>query len=187
MADLAIPEFPPADGPLKPPKTFRPARSVLHARLSSSPLRGIKNPGTGSAAQRAGKRYEKKVLQQLAKQFAGDSDITLLPAPWIAFSSLPAPSESRYCQPDLLISTPREIFLCEIKLSHTLDAFWQLDLLYRPVVEKFDDSRPVRLVEITRSFDPVVRFPSAMRLFFSIEHLLRTPASSAIEVLQWKL
>jgi hypothetical protein len=185
--DLAIPEFPPATGPLRPSKSFRPARQVLHARLSTSPLRGIKNPGTGSAVQRAGKRYEKKVLAQIGKLFAQADGITLLASPWLAFSSLANPSEERHCQPDLLISTPTEIFLCEIKLSHTVDAFWQLDSLYRPAVERLDPSRPIRLVEITRSFDPAVLFPRKMRLFFSLEHLLRTPATSAVEVLQWKL
>lgn len=187
MADLAIPVFPPGSGILRPAKAFRPARDVLHARLASSPLRGIKNPGTGTAVQKAGKRYEKKVLQQIAKMFSQSDSVTLLASPWIAFSSLPSPSETRHCQPDLLISTPTEIFLCEIKLSHTLDAFWQLDQLYRPVVEKLDPSRPVRLVEITRSFDPAVLYPRNMRLFFSLEHLLRTPAAAAVEVLQWKL
>ena len=181
----AIPEFAPVETPVKPSRGFRPVTRVFDARFSDSPLRGIRNPGTATAAQRAGKRYEKKVLQALEKQFRVDDSVTLRPSPWIAFSG--APSEERHCQPDLLLVTESEVLLCEIKLSHTLDAYWQLERLYRPVVEKLFGARPVRLVEITRSFDPAVRFPAPMRLFFSIEHILRTPRTSAIEVLQWKL
>lgn len=182
--DLAVPEFPALETPCEPGRAFRSAVGVLDARLASSPLRGIKKPGTGSAAQRAGKRYEYKVLAALTRQFAG-SPVFVRPSPWIAFTSVMM--EERHCQPDLLLETPEEIFLCEIKLSHTLDAFWQLHRLYRPVVEVLHAPKPVRLVEITRSFDPAVRFPAPMRLFFSIEHILRTPRSPAIEVLQWKL
>lgn len=183
MSEIAIPEFPPGTAALKPPKSFRPAGLVMDARLSTSPLRGIRKPGTGTAAQRAGKRYENRVLVAITKLFAG-SDVFVRPSPWIEFSG--GPSTSRHCQPDLLLETPEEIFLCEIKFSHTLDAFWQLQHLYAPVVSRLHE-RPVRLVEITRSFDPVVRFPAPMRLFFSIEHILRTPPSGAVEVLQWKL
>lgn len=183
MSDIAIPEFPPGPSTLKPPKSFRPAGPVFDARLSSSPLRGIRKPGTGTAIQRAGKRYENRVLVAVTKLFAG-SDVFVRPSPWIEFSV--DPSTSRHCQPDLLLETPSEIFLCEIKLSHTVDAYWQLRHLYEPVVSRLHE-RPVRLVEITKSFDPVVRFPAPMRLFFSIEHVLRTPPSDAVEVLQWKL
>jgi hypothetical protein len=185
MGLVTVPEFLPAPGPMKPGKAFRPVRTVFASRFSESPLRGIRNPGTGSAAQRAGKRYEKKVLASLEKRFKSESSITLYPSPWIAFS--PTVSDERHCQPDLLIESPEEIFLCEIKLSHTADAYWQLAHLYGPVVRHLFPSKPVRLVEITRSFDPNTAFPAFCRLFFSIEHILRTPSSTAVEILQWKL
>ena len=187
MNDLAIPEFPATSGLSKPAKTFRPAGPVVLARLSSSPLRGMKNPGTATAVQRAGKRYEKKVLSTIEKLFSKSDEVAVIPAPWLAFSSMSDVSAERHCQPDLLLRTPTEVLLCEVKLSHTVDAYWQLSELYRPVVERLVAPLPVRLVEITRSFDPVVKFPARMRLFFSIEHILRTPATEAIEVLQWKL
>lgn len=187
MADLAIPVFP-ASAPQKPLRPIRTSTGVIAARWSSTPLRNIKNPGTGSAAQRAGKRYERKVLKALEKQFSNNEGISLRIAPWIAYTVFSSSiNDEKHCQPDLLLETANEVFLCEIKLSHTIDAFWQLSALYLPVVRLLYNKKPVRLVEITRSFDPAVRFPCEMRLFFSIEHILRTPATKAIEVLQWKL
>ena len=112
--------------------------------------------------------------------------MTLYPAPWIAFATVREAS-FRHCQPDFLLETPDAILLCEIKLSHTLDAFWQLEHLYGPVVSQLFPEKLLRKIEITRSFDPAILFPKPMRLFFSFEQILRTPGNSAIEVLQWKL
>ena len=187
MTDLAIPVFP-AAYPSKPSRPIRSSVGVLDARWSSSPLRGIKNPGTGSAAQRAGKRYERKVLKALEKQVCNNEGIMLRVSPWIGYTVFSTSiNDEKHCQPDLLLETPNEVYICEVKLTHTVDAYWQLTSLYAPVVRKLYPGRSIRLVEITRSFDPVVRFPSEMRLFFSIEHILRTPATEAVEVLQWKL
>lgn len=185
--ELAIPVFP-AGGYKKPLRPVRDTSQVVAARWADSPLRNMKNPGTATAAQRAGKRYEKKVLRSLEKLFVNEEFVSVRVAPWVGYIIFSAGlCDERFCQPDVILETPKEIFLCEIKLSHTLDAYWQLQSLYRPVVSKLYGERPVRLVEITRSFDPAVLFPSEMRLFFSIEHLMKTPASGAVEVLQWKL
>jgi hypothetical protein len=194
------PEFSPTLGVLPAGRGFRPAGEVLAARLSESPLRSIKNPGTATAAQRAGKRYEKKVLTAVSKLFPHVGPKSLLPpspvlsevvhalpSPWIAFTARRDRSAERHCQPDLLLIGEREILVCEIKLAHTVDAYWQLRHLYGPVVAKLFPSHTLRLVEITRSFDPVVRFGEGMRLFFSLEHVLRTPPANLIEVIQWKL
>lgn len=187
VSELAIPVFA-AGGSAKPLRAVRNTSSVLAARWSTSPLRGLRNAGSGSAAQRAGKRYEKKVLQAISKLYENIEAVSVRPSPWIGYTLFSESiNDERHCQPDLILETREEIFLCEIKLSHTVDAYWQLSSLYAPVVKKLYPDRPVRLVEITRSFDPAVLFPVDMRLFFSLGHLMMTPRSSAVEVLQWKL
>lgn len=182
------PEFSPTLGILPAGRGFRPAGEVLSARLSESPLRSIKNPGTATPAQRAGKRYEKKVLAAVSKLFPSKHvGPEVLSSPWIAFTAKRDRATERHCQPDLLLVGESEVLVCEIKLAHTVDAYWQLRHLYGPVVAKLFPERSLRLVEITRSFDPVVRFGDGMRLFFSLEHVLRTPPANLIEVIQWKL
>ena len=181
---VAPPRFTAADFPLPSWHRFRPAGEVTTAKLSTSPLRSIRQPGSYSPTQKAGKRYEAKIFKRLAKLAGSGADLRVIESPWISFSTLR--DTDRRVQPDLLIFQNRQLLLCEIKLAHTVDAYWQLVHLYAPVVRRVFPDYELRLVEITKSFDPAIRFGDDMRLFFDFGELLAGDVFPGIDVLQWK-
>ena len=183
MSDYVPPRFSANPLPLPPYNRFRPAGHVHNAFfVDKSPLRSIKNPGTNTAAQKAGKRFEKKLLAKLETK----PGFQVLKAPWIQYEN----GTTRWCQPDALIIRKDDILIIEAKLTHTANAYWQLRLLYEPVVRMLSPGARIHLVEITRSFDPNIRMPEEMLLFFDFEDLLTALPSEAkkeVYVLQWKL
>jgi hypothetical protein len=185
MTNYSAPRFAAAPLPMPPRYRFRPVGDVRSATfVSKSPLRSIKNPGSHTAAQKAGKRFEKKLLSRLDST----DDYQVLKAPWIQYEVSEA--GPRWCQPDALISRKTDVLIVEAKLTHTADAYWQLRQLYEPIVKWIFPKAVVHLVEVTRSFDPAVRMPEEMVLFFDLVELLKAlPATAKPEVyvLQWKL
>lgn len=177
---------------LIPRKSFRPAGTVLSAQyLSSAPK--FPKPGTTSRAQRLGKRYEAKVYKELkslesSKNFSPD---IILYGPWISFLS--SSGSVRSCQPDVLIFEDhlKICTVCEIKYSHTIDAYHQLRRLYLPVMQKLHPTYEFRLIELTKSYDGAVKFPEEIAMF-SMDFVsgymkMLQDFSSKIGIIQWKL
>ena len=115
-------------------------------------------------AQRAGKRIGRKG-EGLRYEAKAQAELTLrsewyLPGPWIIYL---VGGQPFWCQPDgLHFDIPRGIVtIVEIKLSHTSDAQRQLRGVYEPVIRRMfpRPSWGVRLIEVTKWFDPDVRFP----------------------------
>lgn len=172
--------------------TFTPgsrnvAREVTWARmLDEGPPKSIKASGSTSASQKAGKRYEARVITKLT--ISDQSGYWLL-HPWLKFGT--TISSSRYCQPDLLLFRNHQLFTFEIKLTHTIDAYWQLVHLYRPVLRMAFPDMPMFHIEVTKSFDPAHLWPLPIMLFLSIESLFEhldtaNPSDEIIYVLQLK-
>lgn len=114
-------------------------------------------------------------------------DCTVKIAPWIQYQN----GALRFCQPDALLFLPgNQIVIVEAKLTHTADAYWQLRLLYEPVLRILYPEACIHVLEITRSFDPAVAMPEEMVLFFDYKEFLKHLPSTAqkeVYVLQWKL
>jgi hypothetical protein len=74
----------------------------------------------------------------------------------------------RYFQPDgiLLLEDPRRIAVVEVKYQHTLDAYWQLEHYYLPLLAGFFQRAGVPLVtvEVCKWYDPAVAYPKPVRL-----------------------
>lgn len=112
-----------------------------------------------SGRRAEGLRYEKKAQEMLCTR----TDL-YLPGPWIKYF---AAGKACWCQPDgLHFDFLRGVItVVEIKLTHTAEAV-KLSDLYQPVVQKLFPPHlwRVRLVEITRWYDPDVKFPGALCL-----------------------
>lgn len=71
--------------------------------------------------------------------------------------------QRRYCEPDGLLIAPDEalITIVEIKLRHTVEAWWKLLYVYRPAVCAAFRGAPwaVALCEVVRWYDPAEPFP----------------------------
>lgn len=84
-----------------------------------------------------------------------------LPSPWIEVET---PGGRRFCEPDGLIIAPDEalITIIEIKLRHTVNAWWQMHKVYEPAVCAAFAGGPwaIALCEVVRWYDPGEPFPA---------------------------
>ncbi len=115
------------------------------------------SPGVESASRRAGKAFEARVQADLAHLLGP----RYLPGPWFSFNS--GSNFVRVCQPDGILELPRSVLLIEIKLQHTIAAWYQLRQLYQPVVERAF-RKPTTIVEIFRSGDILSVYPEPVLL-----------------------
>ena len=156
------------------------ASPVSSARLlwGEPPFR---SSGGRTYAQKAGLRYEAKVLDYLRQKFP-----TTLVSPWIEYGH--HEPYSCLCQPDaIIINQPqRLITIAEVKYTHTLQAYKQLKLKYLPVCENiFRAGYRFNLLEITRRLDPAIRYPVTIEFIEDLEKFLSTPTSH-IGVYTWR-
>ena len=152
----------------------------------TSPLKNLRAPGSNTASQKAGRRYESKILRNLKV----GNETTFMLSPWIHYAL--TSGLEHHCQPDAILLRKDCLIIFEVKLTHTIDAYWQLRHLYAPAMRKVEPNTPQHLVEITRSFDPNCLYPETMRLFFDLSILLSylaatVPDEKIINILQWKL
>lgn len=111
------------------------------------------------ASARAGLRYERLVLRGLAAAFPG-TFISHLP-----FSFQTAAKRGWAIPDGLLFDFDRKVvLLCEIKLSHSGDAWYQLYKFYLPIVQEALPVFRVVPVEICRTYDPWVKLPKPVSL-----------------------
>ena len=139
--------------PVPKPAGFKPAGQVKKASRVGMKRRAPDH--TPINRYKDGLRYERKAISHLKLCFVDVG--TLVSEPCFRFSN---GHRSRFCFPDALVILPEHTFdlLIEIKTRHTYDAWWQLRHLYYPVVKKAL-SKELRLLEITRSYDPAISLP----------------------------
>ena len=135
-----------------PPRWFREAGDVRQAWSCEGPFGRTSPRLSGSGAQRAGIRYQRKVDKMLAKQLPG---VKL--GQWFAFQN--GGPKVRYCQPDALWPQGEALLCLEVKVRFGPDAFWQLEDLYRPVLQRALGKDPL-LGILCKHFDPYVLAPS---------------------------
>lgn len=168
-------EAPAGGTPVPPPPHFRPIIGDIRD-VVFSPQNYVRQRGD-TAAREAGLRFEAKAQEVLQTAFK-----TYFPTPRIAFVDR---SGYRVCIPDGVVVEDGGGIVFEIKIQHTPNAWWQLRRLYQPVLEKHL-FRPVRVVEVVRTFDPDTMFPEKFDLLTSIDDVRQIPPDR-FGVLTWKL
>ena len=145
-----------------PPRAFKPAGELVWAEFCTPPgfLREARRP-RGRRAE--GIRYEKKAQKFLCSEL----DEGYSPSPWLRFRSMES-RRPRYCQPDGLLFDIEggRITIFEIKLQHTLDAWWQLEHLYLPVIQFLFPTAlwQISVCEFVKWYDPATAFPVQPKL-----------------------
>lgn len=138
--------------------------------------------GRRTKAQQGGLDYERKAGQQLISVLPG----TVLGQWWEYLDS----SGVRRCQTDAYFLHPSSLVtVFEIKRNHTVDAWWQLIRLYRPVLESWPEAKGVNVVEMCHTFDPDVKPPEPTQMVFLTDDLLSTwftAKQSAYGVYRWR-
>lgn len=115
------------------------------------------------AAAKLGLRFEKKVLRTLEGQFGSRFGSHIC----FSFTSLTEPG--RFAIPDaLLLSGCRSTLLvCEVKLTHSGDAYHQLHKFYLPIIRKALPCLRIVGLEIVHYYDPRVLLPHQKALVAS--------------------
>jgi hypothetical protein len=119
-----------------------------------------RRPRGSSPSQKAGLRYQRKVCAGLGRVFRdARRKATFHEGQWLAFTTKSSGGYC-YCQPDLVVECADDVYVIEIKLSSTTDAWWQLVHQYGPIVRRLYGKEP-RLVNVVKNFNPDVEFPDA--------------------------
>lgn len=141
-----------------PPPRFRSITGpVREVRLQ--PQEYVRQRGV-TASQEVGRRYEAQVQEHLDRFFG-----EYVPEPIISFTDNKL---YRTVKPDGVLVCPSHVVIFEIKYTHVPEAWWQLEKLYKLVLDGLYH-RPISLVEICRSYDPATPFPVPVELVPDLE------------------
>ena len=169
---------------------FVPAGKVVFAERAPAP-KALRPPLQPRHLR--GLRYQHAVEDVLCV-WAQQSGFRLESGPWLQFVNALG-SAWRLCQPDVIVDPGGDapLIVFEIKVAFSPLAWSQLNLLYRPVVERATGRR-VRLAAICKSFDPAVAANCGGQIALVahkpgawLDHLVKSDAGIAgLPVLLWK-
>lgn len=138
------------------PVNFKPAIGVKYAEFTTQP-EFIKREKLKGARQQ-GVVYEKRAQQMLTARYGKQ----YLESPWVKFRTA-SDASWRWCQPDGLIVDIRagKIVIVEVKYRHLAQAWWQIFLLYMPVLQAMFPARhwEYGMVEVCKWYDPATSTP----------------------------
>ncbi len=143
------------------------------------PAFAANKPRPQKEAYKRGLKYEGRVKEWLTGRFGE----RFIPGPWFRFKA-PGDRKIKYCQPDGLIygEDGRQVTVVEIKLTHCELAWFQLFNLYLPVLKAVDSGVDYLPLEITTTFDCMVRMPGSCDL---VEDVFDRPQGQ-LGVLVWR-
>ena len=125
-----------------------------------------------TAAQRKGRAYEKKAADLVEELLPGH---TVLRGVWFQYVDRHG---GGIAQPDYVVSSRKCVYVFEVKLTHTQQAFRQLQDLYEPLVRGYF-RRPVTLIEICKTLTP----DKNLRL---IKDLSEASANGRVYTIHWR-
>ena len=121
-------------------------------------------PNRGSAAAKRGLRFESRVLAAFAARYGCRF------VPQLSLSFQTNSKVGRAILDGLLLSQcGRKLCIVEVKLSHCVDVFYQVQKFYLPILEDATRGAFERIVflEVCRNFDPWVKCPLEPRIISS--------------------
>lgn len=161
-------------------KRYEDRPVISWARLlppNVEPFRNLRSSGH-TRAQKAGKKYEARVLLHLSGHF---HDVQA--ARWFQYDT--QSGHARFCQPDAFTLDRGTLTIFEIKLTHVPGARMQMENLYAPVLRHVFDPKHVRFVEIVRSVNDRPQ-DCVFHMDFA-EFADYTFVPNTYEVLRWRL
>lgn len=144
-----------------PPRRFRAASDVKSVAFCEAPPALARRKG-GTAAQRRGLVFERRTLQHLSQTFSEFEQ-----SRWLRYQNSDG---THVCQPDGFVELLDCVLLFEVKYTHCIEAYWQLRHLYGPILAHLY-KKPVKCIEVPRSFDPAVPWPEDIVLVTNILEL----------------
>lgn len=146
---------------------FKPNSVILDAAFIDRPAYTLNQKHRG--ARRAGLLFEEKVGWYLEKLFGN----MVVAGSWIGYFD--QQNGDRLCSPDYLIVDVRKgvVTIVECKLSHTQDAWLQINDVYMPVVKFLFPGFEVRGIEICKNFERSRHYPVVPRIVCNLENGFR--------------
>lgn len=140
-----------------PPALYLP-QTVISAWESENPYHGKTTKRT--PAQRAGLAYQRKMEKFCVSR---DGQWVVRCGVWYCYCDVGG--RRRYCQPDILLLDYQNkcAVVVEVKLRWTPDAWWQLQRLYIPVLQRALSDWILIPLCITKSYDPAIPVPEEVR------------------------
>lgn len=129
----------------RPPKGFKGVRGLSSVRVIDEP-QFAKTHGNVRGSKRKGLLYQERIVDHL-DQVKGE-EWEAIPGLWFEFYESRG---KRFAQADWVGFNPKEGLVCiaEVKLSRVPLAWWQLNRLYKPLVQKLFPEWNIALLEIT--------------------------------------
>lgn len=152
------PFAPPAAVYVPPPPYFRRIMGEIESPEIDLQGRVCDVSKGRTIAQEGGLRYERKVQAHLRSRLG----VGYAASPVLRFADA---SGRRAAIPDGVLlrglgsDGPELAIIIEIKVQHVPEAWWQLEQLYRPVIQKLWPRTTIRTCEVVRTFDPSTPFP----------------------------
>lgn len=147
------------------PPYFRPLKGVPRdiTIAEGGPTHVRSSLSSHTTARKRGLSYEEQALTLLSQRYP-----TIWIHPVIKFYD---DSGLRMAIPDALLIDPEynTVVLFEVKIRHTLDAYWQLWKLYKPLLEALRYGK-VYCVEVVKSYDPSCVWPVECELVDDLSH-----------------
>lgn len=130
---------------IRPPRGFISADKVRSAKFVDCPQFAGTHGGQKGRLKK-GLVYEEQVCNYLEERIP-DTWVGVK-GPWLMYFDLFG--KQRYAQPDWMGIVPEQgiIYLVEVKLSRVPRAWWQLNKLYKPLVQAAMPEWEIRLVEV---------------------------------------
>lgn len=154
----------------------KPAGTVVSAFfIPDAPPRPT---GVQRTSVKSGLRYEKKVFDHLRWLYQENVRIQ----PWLQYEN--SHYTRRTCQPDALILYEDKLVIFEVKRTHSLDSWFQLEKIYSPVLRQIFPDKPQLLVSLSSGFDPQIGWPSPLHLCDGFSDLATVPEGHA--AIQWR-
>lgn len=128
-----------------PPRGFKGVRGLSSVSIIDEP-QFAKTHGNVKGSKRKGLLYQERVVDYL-DQVKGE-DWEAIPGLWFEFQESRG---RRFAQADWVGFCPKDGLICiaEIKLSRVPLAWWQLNRLYKPLVQKLFPEWKIATLEIT--------------------------------------
>lgn len=165
------------------PRGFRPVRfaDITFARTLQYGDHPVtrRRPRGSTGAQRAGLSYQRKACDELRRVFGKES---VSVGQWVEYRT---GAGNCYCQPDALAVVSDRVYVFEMKLTTTTDAWWQLRHLYGPIAQYLYPRERIILVNVVKSHYPEIRFPEDTWTFEMGLEALRE-RSSLERIVQWR-
>lgn len=142
---------PPMMSKFRPPKGVKPVRGLNAVRTIEEPQFARTN-GNVTGSKRKGLLYQERVVDEL--DFLLPPTWEAVPGLWFEFVDS---SGHRYAQADWIGFDWGKgiITIVEIKLSRVPNAWWQLNRIYRPLIEKLFPCFEVAMLEIASNVNAV--------------------------------